>query len=200
MMRTGRDKGFTLVEIIIAIVITASLGLAVYTTLTQGLRLWARAAKDRGEWKVDLWTEKTIGNLRNTFQDPLWPLKGTRTELFFPTLLHEGGEKFSGGIPVYFRFTFDSKAQTVAAQRYPFEDVLMSRSESKTAVSVLEKILDFQLEYYTYDPKAKAYRWESQWNKDCFPETVKITIEPEQMNHRKWVRMINIPTEYACPK
>ena len=196
-MRTGKTKGFTLVEMIVAIVITASLGTVVYTTFAQGVRLWTRAAKDRGEWKVDLWVEKMTGDLRNVFQDPKWALKGTRTELFFATLHHEGGFE---EIPAYFRYFFDPKAEAVVSQRYAFEDVLASKSAPKPVVSALEKILAFDLEYYAYDAKLKAYRWQSQWNKDCFPETVKITIEPEQMNHRKWIRMITIPTERVCPE
>lgn len=77
---------------------------------------------------------------------------------------------------------------------------MASQPAKKTQVAVLEKILAFDLEYYAYDPKTRAYRWQSQWNKDCFPETVKITIEPEQMNRRKWIRMIPLPTEKACPQ
>ena len=198
-MRIGRSKGFTLVEMIVAIVIAASLGMAVYTTFAQGVRIWTRTAKDRGEWKVDLWMDKVTEDLRNAFWDSKWPLKGTRTELFFTTLFHGGGGTFPGGVPAYFRYAFDPKAKDVMSQRYAFEDVLMSRSRSKTTVAVLEKVLTFELEYYGYDPKAKVYRWESQWNKDCFPEAVKITIEPEQMSHRRWIRMISMPTENACP-
>jgi len=198
-MRIGRAKGFTLVEMIVAIVIAASLGTAVYTTLAQGVRLWTRTAKDRGEWKVDLWVEKMTGDLRNAFRDPQWPLKGTRTELFFATLAHEAGHEGTEGFPAYFRYAFDSTAKAVESQRYAFENVLASRSKAKASGSALEKVLAFELEYYGYDPKVKAYRWRSEWKKDCFPETVKITIEPEQMNHRKWIRMISMPAESACP-
>ena len=198
-MLIGRNKGFTLVEMIVTIVITAFLGIVVYTTFSQGVRLWTRTAKDHGEWKVDLWVEKITADLRNVFQDPQWPMKGTRTELAFATLLHEAHGNISG-TPSYFRYFFDSNAQSVVCQRYAFENVLMSKPSPQVTMPALEKIVSFDLEYYTYDPKAKAYHWRSQWNKDCFPETVKITIEPEQMNHRKWIRMIPIPTERVCPE
>lgn len=198
-MRIGRAKGFTLVEMIVAIVIAASLGMAVYTTFAQGVRLWTRTSKDRGEWKVDLWVEKITGDLRNAFRDPRWSLKGTRTELFFPTLVHGTSGKGTEGSPTYFRYAFDPQSRAVVFQRYAFENVLTSESKVKTSGVVLEKILAFEFEYYGYDPKVKDYRWRTEWKKDCFPETVKITIESEQMNHHKWIRMIPMPTESACP-
>ena len=198
-MRIGRNEGFTFVEMIVAIVITASLGIAVYTTFAQGVRLWTRTAKDRGEWKVDLWVEKMTEDLRNSFWDPLCPLKGTRTGFFFATLTHDASGALREGSPVYFRYVFDPKTGLVLSQKNSFENVLMNQSMSKTPSSVLEKVVAFELEYYGYDPKSKVHRWESQWNKDCFPEAVKITIEPEQMSHRKWIRMISMPTENACP-
>lgn len=198
-MRIGRDKGFTLVEMIVTIVITASLGVAVYSTFAQGVRLWTRTAKDRGEWKVDLWVEKMTGDIRNSFWDPKSPFRGNRKEFFLATLNHDAKKEFCLASPEYSHYVFDPKAGDVILQKNTFENVLISRSMAKTGVSVLEKIVAFELEYYGYDPKAKVYRWESHWNKDCFPEAVKITIEPEQMNHRKWIRMISLPAEIACP-
>jgi len=101
--------------------------------------------------------------------------------------------------PVYFRYVFDPRTETVVGENYTFEDILMPDAAKGTSRIVLEKIVAFDFEYYSYDPKAKVYRWGSQWNKDCFPKTVKITIESEQTNHRKWIRMIPLPTEIACP-
>lgn len=198
-MQIGKVKGFTLVELIVAIVIAASLGLAIYTTFAQGVRLWTRTSKDRGEWKVDLWAEKMVADFRNAFQDPKWPMKGTRTELFFAALAHQSGRKGPEVFPAYFRYVFDSHSKTVVSQEYAFEDVLASRPMPKASGAILDKIAAFGLEYYGYDDKLKTYRWASHWNKDCFPEAVKITIEPEQTGHRKWVRMISLPAGSICP-
>lgn len=195
-MRAGKNKGFTLVEMIVAVVIAASLGTAVYATFAQGVRLWTRTSVDRGEWKVDLWVEKMTGDLRNAFRDPQWAFKGSKTEISFATLAAGRGMKAA---PEYFHYAFDPQSQTVMEQKYSFENILMRDASKGVSKILLEKILAFDLEYYSYDPKVKAYRWSSQWNKDCLPKTVKITIEPERMNHRKWTRMIQVPAESACP-
>jgi prepilin-type N-terminal cleavage/methylation domain-containing protein len=198
-MRIGRARGFTFVEMIVAIMIAAALGTAVYTTFAQGIRLWTRTAKDRGEWKVDLWVEKVTEALRNSFWDSRYPLKGGRTEIFFATLDHSKGNSLQSGSPVYFHYGFDPAAGSVAVQKKTFQDILMSQATQKALGADLDNIAAFDLEYYGYDPKAKVHRWEPHWNKDCFPDAVKITIEPKQMNHRKWVRTISMPTENVCP-
>ena len=185
---------------IVVIVITASLGAAIYATLSQGVRLWTRASRDRGEWKVDLWGEKLTEGLRNAFRDPHWAMKGTQTEFFFSTLGQEEGRAFVQPVPVYFHYIFDPKTGTVVSHKYVFEEVLaVAQKPPKASDSVLEKVISFGLEYYTYDARAKDHRWVSQWNKDCFPETVKITIGTQSMSHSKWVRMIQMPTGGACP-
>jgi prepilin-type N-terminal cleavage/methylation domain-containing protein len=200
-MRTGRVKGFTFVEMIVVIVITASLGVAIYATFSQGVRLWTRTSGDRGEWKVDLWGERLIEGLRNAFRDPQWAMKGTSTEIFFATLEQEKGRAFVQPVPAYFHYIFDPKAGAAVSRRYAFEEIFTAAQEPPRASdSVLPKVISFGLEYYGYDARAKDYRWVSQWNKDCFPETVKITIETRSMNHYKWARMVPVPAGGACPE
>ncbi len=196
-MRVGRARGFTLVELIIAVTITVTLGAAIYTCFAQGVRLWTRASRDRGEWKVDLWVEKMTTDLRNAVRDPQWSFKGTSKELSFATLVP--GE-YGSLTPAYFQYAFDPRIGKLLLRQYSFEEFLNRAFDSKASEPVLTKVVAFDLEYYGYDTKSRAYRWGSQWNKDCFPKTVKITIEPEQMNHRKWVRLIPLPTEIACPE
>ena len=200
-MRIGRVRGFTFVEMIVVIMITAFLGAAVYTTFSQGVRLWTRASKDSGEWNVDLWGERLTEDLRNAFRDSKWALKGTQTELFFATSGIDASRAWVQPVPIYLLYLFDPKTGEVISRKYAFEEALTAVKEPpKTFDTVLKKVISFRLEYYAYDDRAKDYRWVSQWNKDCFPETVKITIETQSMHHQKWVRMIQMPTGGACPE
>ena len=202
-MRIGkfRAAGFSLVEMIAVLVITASLGAVLYTTFAQGVRLWGRSAKDRGEWKVALFVEKMTGEIRNAFRDPQWVFQGNKNELNFATLSFEGkrGERQGSRLlPLYLHYLFDPASKTVSVQRYNFEDVFSPKPVPKPYSVVLDKVRTFELEYYAYDPKAKKYYWTSMWNKDCFPETIKITIEHEQTDSRKLARMIDVPVEAVC--
>ena len=197
-MRRGKTNGFTFIEIIVVTVIVVTLGASLYATLSRGVRLWRRAAKNSGEWKADIWLEKMTGELRNTFHDSQWRFRGTKTELFFSSLDRLNTEKAQGTVPVHFCYAYDSKKENLIAQTFPFEDVLLKKVKSPTRLSVLDKVRSFDLRYYTYDAKARTYRWETQWTQDCFPEAVKITVELEPIKHRKWIRTISIPTENPC--
>ncbi|HPW77349.1 MAG TPA: type II secretion system protein GspJ [Candidatus Omnitrophota bacterium] len=197
-MRRGKASGFTFIEIIVVTVIVMTLGAAIYATLSRGVRLWGRVAKDSGEWKADIWLEKMTGELRNAFYDPQWKFRGTKTELFFPSLDRLNTEKAQGTLPVYVCYTYDSKKKNLIAQTFPFEDILMKKIKSPTRLSVLDKVRSFDLRYYAYDAKVRTHRWETQWTQDCFPEAVKITVEFEPIKHRKWIRTVSIPTESPC--
>ncbi len=198
-MRRGKASGFTFIEIIVVTVIVATLSAALYATFSQGVRLWGRVAKDRGEWKADVWLDKMTGELRNTFHDPQWRFRGTRAELFFSSLDRLNTEKAQGTLPVHVCYSYDPKKKNLILQAFPFEDVLLKKIKSPTHLSVLDKVRSFDLRYYAYDAKVRTHRWETQWTQDCFPEAVKVTIELEPIKHRKWIRIISIPTENPCP-
>jgi len=186
---------------IVVLVITATLGVVLYTTFAQGIRLWVRSAKDRGEWKVSLLTEKMIGEMRNIFMDPQWAFQGNQGELSFAALSLEGREakgQTSKVRPVYLHYVFDAKKKTINVQRYSFTDLFSSKPVQKPYTVVLDKVRTFELQYYAYDTWEKRYHWKSIWDKKCFPETIKITIEHEQTNDRKLTRMVDMPLGNVC--
>lgn len=190
-----------MVEMIVALTITVSLGFAIYTTFGQGLRLWSRAAKTRYEWKIGLFFEKLNQEFRNQFADPKWVFQGNQTGFSFATVTQEGrspGEKGPRARPVYLRYGFDAKRNAVTLQKFSFEDVMSPKVPGRSAVPVLEKIRSFEVSYYVYDTMAKGYRWKVGWNKNCFPGTVKVTIEPEEVGGRKITRIIEAPAGGPC--
>ena len=194
------QKGFSLIEMIVVLVITASLGIAIYTTFSQGVRLWSRTAKDRGEWKVSFFMETMTEGLRNAFKDPRWMFRGDKTILDLATISFSEKSNGAGGDgrPVYFHYVFDSENKTINVQKNHFEDVFSPEPVKKDSMAALEKVRAFELEYYSYDERARKYRWSSKWDRGCFPEAVKITIEQEQDGYHKLSRMINMPTGSVC--
>ncbi len=195
-MKLGRRQGFSLIEMIVALVITAFLSGAIYTTFSQGLRLWNRGSKDRSEWKTHLFLEKFKTELRNAFMDPKWSFQGNKNGLILATIDHEGASEDK---PAYLRYRYDPKSKKLDFQRNSLEEAFTAQPIKKPFRPVLENLQTFGLEYYAYDPGAKSYRWYSTWNRNCFPETVKVTIESDGGENQKMISMIDFPVGVACP-
>jgi len=195
-MRVGKQQGFSLIEMIVALAIIAVLSGAVYTTFSQGLRLWSRGSKDQSEWRSHLFLEKFTTELRNAFMDSKWNFQGNKNGLALATIAYEGTSEDK---PVYLRYRYNPKGKTLDLQRNSFADVFVEKPTLQSFRPILEKVQAFELEYHAYDPSAKGYRWYSTWNRNCFPETVKVTIESEGDESRKMISMIDFPVRVACP-
>ncbi len=195
-MKLGKRQGFSLIEMIVALGITALLSGAVYTTFSQGLRLWNRGSRDPSEWKTHLFLEKFTSELRNAFMDSKWPFQGNKNALVLATVAHDGNLQDK---PAYLRYRYDPKSKRLDFQKNSFEDIFAAQPVSEPFRPALEKVQAFELEYYAYDPSAKSYRWYPLWNRNCFPETVKVTIESEGGESRKMISMIDFPVGVACP-
>jgi hypothetical protein len=181
---------------VVALAITAFLSAAVYTSFSQGLRLWSRGSRDRSDWKIQLFLEKLTTELKNAFMDSRWNFQGNKNGLGLATLAYEGASKDK---PVYLRYRYDPASKVLGFQKNSFEEVFSAGSVQKPFMPLLEKTQAFELEYYAYDPGAKGYRWYSTWNRNCFPETVKVTIGLEGGEGQKMISMIDLPVRTACP-
>ncbi|MEI7750946.1 MAG: prepilin-type N-terminal cleavage/methylation domain-containing protein [Candidatus Omnitrophota bacterium] len=195
-MKLGKRQGFSLIEMIVVLVITAILSGAIYTTFSQGLRLWSRGSKDRSEWRIHLFLEKFTAELRNSFMDPKWSFQGNKNALMLATVAHEGASQDK---PAYLRYRYDSKTKSLDFQQSSFEEAFSAKPGPGLFRPALEKVQGFELEYYAYDPSSKGYRWYPIWNRNCFPETVKVTIESEGGESQKMISMIDFPVGVACP-
>jgi len=170
--------------------ITAILAGAIYTTFSQGIRLWSRGSKDRQEWRARIFLEKLTLELRNAFMDSQWGFQGKKDGMAFASM--------AGHDPAYLGYQYDPKSGALVVLQKNFKQAVTSKAGRDLFRTALEKVRFFGLEYYAYDPTAKGYRWFSSWNRNCFPETVKVTIELDKDEDRKMINMIDLPVRVAC--
>ncbi len=194
-MNFGKNKGFTLVEFIVAIVISATLGIAIYTVFSQGVRLWNRSLKDKFVLKSGVEVENLAGYVRNIFIDDRWRFRGSGQELFFASLDTIKRK------PVYSRLFFLPDEKSIHISQYALEDILrkdFDLSKQKPAKELLwRNISKMKLEYDTYDEK-KMIKWTSSWNKDCLPQSIKITMEYDFAKTKEWSRRMPLMIEKEC--
>jgi prepilin-type N-terminal cleavage/methylation domain-containing protein len=103
MFFSGRTRGgFTLIEVLLVCTLFASLGLAVFTCLSNGLKLWQRANKLSTQEDIVFFLEKFGQDTRNSFVISQLEVKGTELSFAFPSrVLVPSGTAEDGGPAAY---------------------------------------------------------------------------------------------------
>ena len=203
-MLKNKNKGFTLIEMLVSILILSFLVGVIYATLSQGLRIWHKAVEDRPEWKLDIFFEKITTELQNVFAYVPPPLVGDSRSLQFYLLgqnSDSGANETKPGLkmPVQLRYIFNPSARQVLVEKRDYAKLLSSDLKADSA-PVLDKIKDFKIEYYAYDKKKGVSRWKNLWVENCFPQAVKVSVDFEASNAAsvKMMRVIRVPLASNC--
>lgn len=104
--------GFTLIEVMLAVMIVSVISVAIYTTFAQGINLWKRALSEQPDLDVELFLEKAAMDLRNAFPYGTQGFSGSEDSFEFyriaPRDLAEAkGKKARADVPVRIRYSVD---------------------------------------------------------------------------------------------
>lgn len=194
------QKGFTVVEMIVSVLILSFLGAVLYTTFSQGLKLWYESVRDRPEMDIDLFIEELTADLRNAVSLKEAPLRGTPLSVEFLTRDRKRiGEK-EVDTPARAIYFFDAKTQVIAATKVPYENVLYPPKGKTVAQAALDHVSSWKLEYYDYDTERKQEFWRTKWEKNCFPQAIKMNLQHGNMPQTNLTRVIPLPGAGVCPE
>lgn len=188
-----RVAGFTLIELIAALVLLALMSSVIYGALSLAGRSWdggeAKAAqvsemRHTHEFLREELTAEYPLRLRKAVDFPLL-FTGERDELRYtaslPTRVAEGGV-------LYFRLAlarFDNKTQLIVERMFPDPQATQNPDFQGVEHSVLaDGISDLKISYFGRDPGAAesdAPSWRDSWNDtQRLPLLVKIEVQPKQ--------------------
>jgi prepilin-type N-terminal cleavage/methylation domain-containing protein len=212
------NKGFTLVELMIAASILGMIALAILSSFDAGLRAFAHVQSFGGtQVEALLAIDRIERDLRNTFRLSGINFDGGAKEISFPAVVRrldeEDNERVSLGRITY-RFDSSQKALIVKEEDYSLaiaggggeaiEDSAqpkVPRSE-QTAPEILAFIEDLHFDYYFYrkgtegDKETVDYGWKASWagKDDGFPRGVKVEVVFKNgQEERSLARTVFIP-------
>ncbi len=90
-----RRKAFTLIEILLVCSIFATLSIAIFTCLSNGITLWHRANQLVTEEDVGLFFDRFSSDLRNTFNYSKFVFTGDEFKTDFPTVVWTSADHVS---------------------------------------------------------------------------------------------------------
>ena len=94
-----RRRGFTFIEIMLVTAIFATIAGAVFTCLSNGIRLWDRGRQLMAQEDVLVFFDRFAADLRNTFAYSKIPFSGEAYALEFPTMVWTPADRVSVRAP-----------------------------------------------------------------------------------------------------
>ena len=199
MKHRNKKYGLTLVEMLIAMTILSFLGAVVYTTFSQGMSLWHRAAKDHPETDVEIFFEKLTHDLRSAIVSERVHFKGVQDQLDFFTRVTaqevNPRESGTGLVPVQVHYAFVKSRKAVTKSQESLKQVLSPLLDAPSADerTLIGQVSGCAIEYYDDDGRDNAYLWKTRWEKDCLPLAVKVDLDYRVgSDTRKYSRIVPV--------
>ncbi|MFH1478837.1 MAG: prepilin-type N-terminal cleavage/methylation domain-containing protein [Candidatus Omnitrophota bacterium] len=166
------NKGFTLVEMLIVMVIMSMISLAIYSTFNSGVKIWKRLNNQISAEDVSIFFERLEADLKNNFKYEGMDFVGDKAKLSFPTLVNSlDMEKRAIGQVIY---SYDQYAGSVIREEKDFSRVHRDIEGNKR--TVLKEITSLVFDYYFYSEEDKDYSWEESLDKDKDVLAVRVRL------------------------
>lgn len=174
------NKGFTLIETILAAGMVLVIALASYSAFSQGVKLWQRLTQRTPASKLNIVFEKMSSDLRNSFVFSGINFVGAKDSISFAALtltaIGERQKVLSIGEIGYF---FDAQTKSLNRRQRNYSQLYQDKTPSSRQMVNDVKSLRFQ--YYYYDPEQEIYIWKDNWQvgeeERSIPLAVRIRLE-----------------------
>ena len=188
-MTAVKRKSLTLVEIIITASLVAVVGIAVFSAVSSGLKIWQRLTKSTIEEDVHIFFEKFGFDIRNSFAYEGIDFSGSDDSLTFASLVSGSGFNLAPGQVTYH---FYPEGEVVTSEKRTVTNLF--RDKPGIIERRLEDVQALSFSYYFYDPLRKEYFWVSDWEEDRLPLAVRINLEIKRDKREyKFSKTFNIP-------
>ena len=193
----GASKGFTLIEVVLALTIFALLAGIVYGALSLSQRAVAKAQTSADRNQKQRATVDLLGSFirsaypyRPTPQDQTIFFDGADDSLTFVSAYSQAlGGRGMAKIQIRSEETDDGHTSLSLEETTPVRLNVEEGSAGQSQSLVLrERVKDFRLAYL--DPQAEEENWEESWNgqeRRVLPRAVRLTYQDENGREVSWV-------------
>ena len=191
--RRNHKQGFTLMEMLIVTVLAAVVSLAIYSTLSQGIKIWQRLSRSLPDEDTGIFSERFVRDLNNTINFSQIKFTGNKTEFSFAGLvtgqsLQPGLKRNVGEV----KYSFDKDKGAVMRVQRDYSQVYTDKQVPQQVVLGGVKSLNFQ--YYFYDKLEEAYVWQPDWVEEGLPKAVKVELQLDYGDQiRQFERTVSVP-------
>ncbi len=194
MLDTMKNKiksGFTLVEMLIVTVILAITSLAIFSTFSNGIKIYNRINSEATLADLAIFSDRFGQELRNSVNFTPIKFVGKKDELEFATLVNSPRmQKRSLG-----RVKYGWESSRERLMRFTGDYSGVYNQEDLSLRQSLDQVKSAVFSYYYFDNLTRDFAWAEEWNKGYLPSAVRMELELFQAGSEvKLVRTFDIPT------
>lgn len=189
-MKKRSNSGFSLVEMLVVMVLLSIVSLTIYTTFSNGIKIWQRMNVWLPQEDVNLVFEKFTVDIRNTFRFRPIGFSGSDERLEFPALVNS--KVFSDKTVGKVIYELEPHKGLIKIQQ-DYSQVYSGQVVNR--VMVLSGIKSLRFEYYSYDKEKEEYFWCDNWSSGDPPLAVRLELVLEGMlEDNTFTKTVSIPT------
>ena len=188
--RNRFNRAFTLIEMLVVVSMVFFVSLAVYATLSAGLRIWKRINVNTPGENISIFFEKFTSDLKNTVKFSSLSFSGAEDSFEFVSLVesHRIGNKTIGKIV----YSFNNSSRSL--KRYEKDIAHIFREEPGIEHNALSDIRAVRFYYYHYDKENDYYTWEDEWGLESIPLAIRLELTMGTENaSEKFTKTVSIP-------
>jgi prepilin-type N-terminal cleavage/methylation domain-containing protein len=169
-----KNKGFTLIEMLMVGLIMSIISLGLYVTLNSGIKVWQRinnqqlAAED-----VNIFFDKFASDLRNSLPFTAINFTGTENGLSFASIIKS--QRMQGRTIGQVLYRYDSQAGILDRRQKDYSQIY--NAEETAPGAALKNIKSLVFRYYVYDKERKEYFWHNEPLPEQTPWAVRLELE-----------------------
>jgi len=208
MKKVPYKYGFTLIELILVTAILAVIGMAVFGTFANGIKIWRTVTQESINEDINIFFEKISLDLRNSFKLTEIRFRGGKNKVSFPVKIKtrdDDGIKDSIGEVTY---SYDRRKKTINKRQATYSEVYRKKPGKRRILK--EEISSLNFKYFVYDPDRKRYSWVTSWQEEDLtlgrqveenlPLIVRIEVGiPKTQGEQKFVKNVAIPSACCWP-
>jgi prepilin-type N-terminal cleavage/methylation domain-containing protein len=193
-----RRRGFTLIEMLLVSALLATLSLAIFLCLSNGLKLWQRTQQALLQEDAAIFFDKFSGDLRNAFSFSTLAIDGQEYSFAFPTVVWMKADRGSARSAEEYvdqlgrvRYAFDGAEGTVTRQQANYSQGMRKVWNDTAPQVLLRGITEVSFRYYYSGRKGDDFSTEA---KGGLPSGVEVVVRyKEGQEERTAKRFFPVP-------
>ena len=151
-------RGFTLIELMVAMTILAIIVTAIGSCVVAGIRIWDNAKNvnfARANFLVDI--NRVAGELRRSVDIPAIGFEGHKLQFSFPLT-----EK---NLVARITYMYDPEKKILMRRQTTLQAILDKKDDNEYSEEEFVQLEDFSASYFNFDTEKSVYQWTDNWPK-----------------------------------